>query len=72
MRGIYSLKLAAKVIDFLTESGFDPVYGARPLKRGISKGTGKQHWQRAFLSGKIKKRTNKVPRKSGKMEKFSF
>ena len=32
-----SLKLEAKTIDFLTESGFDPVYGARPLKRAIQK-----------------------------------
>ena len=32
-----SLKLAPKTIDFLIESGFDSVYGARPLKRAIQK-----------------------------------
>jgi len=30
-----SLTMEGKVIDKLTESGYDPVYGARPLKRTI-------------------------------------
>ncbi|MCZ0898806.1 AAA family ATPase, partial [Microcoleus sp. HI-ES] len=30
-----SLKLSESAIDFLAEIGYDPVYGARPLKRGI-------------------------------------
>lgn len=29
------LELSDKAIDFLTEKGYDPVYGARPLKRAI-------------------------------------
>ena len=48
-----SLKLAAKTIDFLTESGFDPVYGARPLKRAIQKEL-ETALARAVLSGEIK------------------
>lgn len=32
-----SLKLSESAIDFLAEIGFDPVYGARPLKRGIQR-----------------------------------
>ena len=48
-----SLKLAANIIDFLTESGFDPVYGARPLKRAIQKEL-ETPLARAVLSGKVK------------------
>ncbi len=48
-----SLKLSAKTIDFLTESGFDPVYGARPLKRAIQKEL-ETALARAVLSGEIK------------------
>ncbi|NER05352.1 MAG: ATP-dependent chaperone ClpB, partial [Okeania sp. SIO3C4] len=32
-----SLKLADAAIDFLAEVGYDPVYGARPLKRAIQR-----------------------------------
>ena len=32
-----SLKLSEGAIDFLAEIGYDPVYGARPLKRGIQR-----------------------------------
>jgi ATP-dependent Clp protease ATP-binding subunit ClpB len=31
------LKLSEAALDFLAEVGFDPVYGARPLKRTISR-----------------------------------
>ena len=48
-----SLKLATKTIDFLTESGFDPVYGARPLKRAIQKEL-ETALARAVLAGAIK------------------
>ena len=48
-----SLKMEAKTIDFLTESGFDPVYGARPLKRAIQKEL-ETALARAVLSGEIK------------------
>jgi ATP-dependent Clp protease ATP-binding subunit ClpB len=33
-RGL-SLELSPEAVDYLTEVGFDPVYGARPLKRAI-------------------------------------
>ncbi|MEZ2304058.1 MAG: ATP-dependent chaperone ClpB [Microcoleus sp.] len=32
-----SLKLSESALDFLAEIGYDPVYGARPLKRGIQR-----------------------------------
>lgn len=32
-----SLELTSEAADFLAESGFDPVYGARPLKRAIQR-----------------------------------
>ena len=32
-----TLKLSDAALDFLAEIGFDPVYGARPLKRAIQK-----------------------------------
>jgi ATP-dependent Clp protease ATP-binding subunit ClpB len=32
-----SLKLTDAALDFLAEVGFDPVYGARPLKRAIQR-----------------------------------
>jgi len=32
-----SLKLSEKAIDFLAEVGYDPVFGARPLKRAIQR-----------------------------------
>jgi ATP-dependent Clp protease ATP-binding subunit ClpB len=32
-----TLKLSETAIDFLAEIGYDPVYGARPLKRGIQR-----------------------------------
>ena len=47
------MKLAAKTIEFLTESGFDPVYGARPLKRSIQKEL-ETALARAVLTGEIK------------------
>lgn len=31
----YHLELSDKALDFLAETGYDPVYGARPLKRAI-------------------------------------
>jgi ATP-dependent Clp protease ATP-binding subunit ClpB len=32
-----SLKLSDEALDFLAEVGFDPVYGARPLKRAVQR-----------------------------------
>ncbi|MBW4662895.1 MAG: ATP-dependent chaperone ClpB [Chroococcus sp. CMT-3BRIN-NPC107] len=32
-----SLELSSPALDFLAEAGYDPVYGARPLKRAIQK-----------------------------------
>ena len=33
----YIIKLNKSAIDFLTKEGYDPKYGARPLKRAINK-----------------------------------
>ena len=52
-----SLKISAKAIEFLTEYGFDPVYGARPLKRAIQKKL-ESPLARAILSGEVKERQN--------------
>jgi len=32
-----SLELTTAAVDFLAEVGYDPVYGARPLKRAIQR-----------------------------------
>ena len=32
-----ALKVSDTALDFLVEVGFDPVYGARPLKRAVQK-----------------------------------
>jgi len=47
-----SLQLQDKTIDYLAEVGYDPVYGARPLKRAIQKELGTA-LARAILSGEI-------------------
>jgi len=47
-----SLQLEDKTIDYLAEVGYDPVYGARPLKRAIQKELGTA-LARAILSGEI-------------------
>jgi ATP-dependent Clp protease ATP-binding subunit ClpC len=33
----YKLKISAAAKDFLSEKGYDPQFGARPLKRAIQK-----------------------------------
>lgn len=35
--GAIVLEIADAAIDFIAESGYDPVYGARPLKRAIQR-----------------------------------
>jgi len=47
-----SLRLTDKAVDFLAEVGYDPVYGARPLKRAIQKEL-ETELARAILSGEI-------------------
>ena len=47
-----SLQLTEKTVEFLAEVGFDPVYGARPLKRAIQKEL-ETALARAILSGEI-------------------
>jgi len=52
-----SLKISEDVIEFLTEYGFDPVYGARPLKRAIQKKL-ETALAKAILSGEVKEGRN--------------
>ncbi len=47
-----SLRLTDKAVVFLAEVGYDPVYGARPLKRAIQKKL-ETELARAILSGEI-------------------
>jgi len=47
-----SLQFEDKTIDYLAEVGYDPVYGARPLKRAIQKEL-ETALARAILSGEI-------------------
>jgi len=47
-----SMFLTEKTFDFLAEVGYDPVYGARPLKRAIQKEL-ETELARAILSGEI-------------------
>jgi len=46
------LQLTDKTIDYLSEAGFDPIYGARPLKRIIQKEL-ETALARSILSGEI-------------------
>src|SRR6186713_1045748 len=48
-----TLQLAAKARDWLAEKGYDPAYGARPLKRAIQKAV-QDPLAELILSGKIK------------------
>ena len=47
-----SLHLTEDAVDFLAEVGYDPVYGARPLKRAIQKEL-ETELARSILSGEI-------------------
>jgi ATP-dependent Clp protease ATP-binding subunit ClpB len=50
-RNIY-LNLTEEAVEFLAEVGYDPVYGARPLKRAIQKEL-ETELARAILSGAV-------------------
>jgi len=63
----YQLEMTAEALDFLAELGYDPVYGARPLKRALQ-----QHLEnplsQAILEGKfIPGDTVKVEKKGDKL-----
>lgn len=48
-----TLKLTEAALDYLAEVGFDPVYGARPLKRTIQREL-ETNVARRVLSGEVK------------------
>ena len=43
------LEVTEDALDFLAEAGYDPVYGARPLKRGCAAVPGKSFGARYFV-----------------------
>jgi ATP-dependent Clp protease ATP-binding subunit ClpB len=47
------LKLDGNVVQFLSEAGYDPIYGARPLKRAIQKEL-ETELGRAMLAGTVR------------------
>ena len=47
------LELDDNVVQFLSEAGYDPIYGARPLKRAIQKEL-ETELGRAMLAGTVR------------------
>lgn len=63
-----NLEVTAEALSHLAEAGFDPVYGARPLKRTIQQQL-ENPLAQALLNGKFKSgETIKVTYKDGKIE----
>ena len=50
------LEVDDPVVQFLSDAGYDPVYGARPLKRAIQKEL-ETELGRALLAGKVREGT---------------
>ncbi|KJY83734.1 protein disaggregation chaperone [Vibrio galatheae] len=48
----YSLEVSDKALDLIAQVGFDPVYGARPLKRAIQQSV-ENPLAKAILAGKV-------------------
>ncbi|UAB70961.1 ATP-dependent chaperone ClpB [Vibrio sp. SCSIO 43132] len=48
----YELEVSEKALDLISEVGFDPVYGARPLKRAIQQSV-ENPLAKAILAGKV-------------------
>jgi ATP-dependent Clp protease ATP-binding subunit ClpB len=65
-----SLKLAESALDFLVTTGYDPVYGARPLKRTIQKEL-ETKIAKGILRGDFKEGTVSVEVQNGHLV-FSF
>ena len=53
------LKLAADACDFIAETAYDPVYGARPLKRFIQRQL-ETKVARALIGGEVAAGTNVI------------
>ena len=51
------LKFSDEAVKFIAESGYDPVYGARPLKRYITNNV-ETKLARAMISGNVHEKTN--------------
>ena len=58
-RHSFSIELTEEGRNLVTEQGYDPVYGARPLKRAIREDL-EDYLAEAILSGKIKPGSNIV------------
>ena len=48
----YKTEISEKLLEFLSQVGFDPVYGARPLKRAIQNQV-ENPLAQLILSGKV-------------------
>ncbi|UJF18935.1 ATP-dependent chaperone ClpB [Vibrio sp. SS-MA-C1-2] len=48
----YKLEVSEEALSFIADAGFDPVYGARPLKRAIQQGV-ENHLAQDLLGGKL-------------------
>ena len=48
----YALEVSDKALDLIAQVGFDPVYGARPLKRAIQQSV-ENPLAKAILAGKV-------------------
>ncbi|MGA0899797.1 MAG: ATP-dependent Clp protease ATP-binding subunit [Luteolibacter sp.] len=65
------MKLAASAVDFLSEKGFDPEYGARPMRRAVERHL-EDPLAEALLRGEVKAGDNvKVVHKKG-ADELSF
>ncbi len=65
----YELDVSETALDLLAEAGFDPVYGARPLKRAIQNEIENPLAQRILSGGYVSGDTIKVDAKDGQ---FAF
>ena len=50
--GGYKLQVTDKALDLIAQVGFDPVFGARPLKRAIQQSV-ENPLAKAILAGKV-------------------
>ena len=67
---LIELEVDDPVVQFLSDAGYDPVYGARPLKRAIQKEL-ETELGRALLAGKVREGTRVRAVMEGRRIQFS-
>ena len=65
----YTIELSKEAIDFIAKAGFDPVYGARPLKRAIQQYL-ENPLAQAILAGQLM--PNKIIRVTASRDALTF